>query len=286
MSVRRPLLLTAAVVVAATVAAILLIAMRGGGAHGRAVPARSAVVWALGDGADGSAGAGALGQRLSSPRPDRFLYLGDVYEDGTAEQFQSNYAPAYGALRAVTLPTPGNHDWPNHSTGYDPYFGAAAAPGRHFQAVELAGWKIVSVNSEDPQSPAQLRFLRLAMAGQGTCRIVLWHRPRFSAGTVHGDDPSVEPLWGLVRGHAAIVLAGHEHNMQRLRPEAGTTQFISGAGGRKLYPLHTDDGRLAFSDGSQLGALRLRLSPGRALASFVAADGRTLDSSVVRCRPA
>jgi len=242
------------------------------------------VVWALGDGADGSPEAIALAQRIAAGRVDRFLYLGDVYEEGTAEEFQRNYEPVFGALRTVTSPTPGDHEWRNHEAGYDPYWGPTAGEGVGFYAYRLAGWRIVSVNSEVPQDPAQLRFLGRQMAGPGNCRLVFWHRPRFSAGTRHGDEPGVEPFWRLVRGHAAIVVGANDHDMQRMKPNGGTTQFVSGAGQAELYPVKREDPRLAFADDSQLGALRLALSPGRARASFVGASGRVLDSTVVRCR--
>ena len=37
-----------------------------------------AVVWAVGDGADGSAAAGRVAVTIRASRPDRVLYLGDV----------------------------------------------------------------------------------------------------------------------------------------------------------------------------------------------------------------
>ena len=92
------------------------------------------------------------------------------------------------------------------------------------------------------------------------------------------------PLWSLLRGRAAIVVAAHEHGMQRFKPIDGITQFVSGAGGRSLYRLDDHD-RLAFGKDRSHGALRLRLRRGRAQYAFVTAGGRTLDSGTVRCRP-
>ena len=56
----------------------------------------SAVVWAVGDGANGGSEAKALAARIARGPIDRFLYLGDVYDDGTAEEFAESYAPVYG----------------------------------------------------------------------------------------------------------------------------------------------------------------------------------------------
>ena len=91
------------------------------------------------------------------------------------------------------------------------------------------------------------------------------------------------PLWDALRGHATIVLSGHDHDLQRFRPSGGLTQFVSGAGGRGLYPLR-DDRRLAFGNDSTYGALRLQLRRGRARWAFVGAAGRTLDRGTLRCR--
>ena len=102
---------------------------------------------------------------------------------------------------------------------------------------------------------------------------------------MHSDEQDdVAPLWDAVEGHAAIALAGHDHNMQRFKPTGGTTEYVSGAGGKDRYALDASDPRLAFSDDDSDGALRIELSPGRADLRFVAADGTILDRSKVTCQ--
>jgi hypothetical protein len=108
------------------------------------------------------------------------------------------------------------------------------------------------------------------------------HHPPFSAG-LHGDLSELQPILSELEGNASIVIAGHDHDMQRLEPVNGITQLISGAGGAGVYPVNRDDPRLAFFDDTHHGAVRLKLRPGRAVVSFVASDGTVLDRSVVRC---
>ena len=122
-----------------------------------------------------------------------------------------------------------------------------------------------------------------ATTSSGTCALAFWHRPRFSAGK-HGDQDDVSPLWDAVRGRAAVVVSGHDHNLQRLRPIGGTVQLVAGAGGRGRYDLDEGDRRLAFGTDQVDGALRMQLQPGAADVSFVANDGRTLDRTTVGCR--
>jgi hypothetical protein len=258
---------------------------RGGFRFVRDVPGARATIYAVGDGNAGAAGR-ALARRIAAAHPDRFLYLGDVYGHGTAKQFRTNYAPSFGRLARITAPTPGNHDWPNHDSGYDRYWRRAiGARVAHWYAFSAAGWRILSLNSEAPhdRGSPQYRWLRAQLRARGTCRIAYWHRPRFSAGTHHGDQQDVDAIWQALRGHAEIVIGGHEHDMQRFKPIDGMTQFVSGAGGKSHYDVRAD-GRLAFSDDTSDGALRLRLRPGAADFAFVDAAGRTLDRGTVSCR--
>jgi 3',5'-cyclic AMP phosphodiesterase CpdA len=249
--------------------------------------ATRAVVWAVGDGADGSASARQLARRMAAHPLDRLLYLGDVYERGTPAEFRRDYASVYGRLARETAPTPGNHDWPLHSRGYDRYWGRVL--GRRlgaYYSFRLAGWQVLSLNSEAPHGrrSAQLRWLRRELRGPGSCRLAFWHRPRYSAGLVHGDQPDVAPLWNALRGRARLVLSGHEHDMQRLRRRDGLTELVSGAGGHGHYPIDRGYRGLAFANDADYGALRLVLRPGRASFAFLAADGRTLDSGRASCR--
>ena len=232
-------------------------------AHGASDPTAPAEVWAVGDGADGLEPGKRVGRMIAAARPARLLYLGDVYYTGSRSEFDQNYHPAYGGLAHRTLPTPGNHDWARHAEGYHPYW--KETTGRTIPSAygtRVGGWEIISLNSETVSSdPAQVSWLRNRVASGGTCRIAFWHRPRFSAGR-HGDAPAVDPFWQTLRGRAALVLNGHEHNMQELRPRNGIRELIAGAGGRSHYGIDPGDTRVAWANTTAYGALRLRLSPG------------------------
>jgi hypothetical protein len=117
-----------------------------------------------------------------------------------------------------------------------------------------------------------------------TCRLAFWHRPRLSAGTVHGGAREVAPLWRALRGDARLVLNGHEHALMRYRRRAGLTEYVSGAGGRVRYALHADS-RLAFGRSDRTGALRIVLAPGEARLEFRDVSGAVLDRSRATCRP-
>jgi hypothetical protein len=245
-----------------------------------------AEVWAVGDAATPNDGARRLAAYIRSQRPDRFLYLGDVYEDGTAREFRLNYDPLYGSLARITDPTPGNHEWENRSSGYYPYW--RAKKGRRqppWSSTSIAGWQILALNSmaDHGQGSRQLRWLRRQLgATTGDCRIAFAHAPRYTAG-VYEDDSGMAPLWNELRGHARAFLSGHDHNLQRLRPVSGITQYIAGAGGATVYAVDEDDPQLAWGVSGLFGALRIALEPGLATFEFRDSRGRLLDRSRRRC---
>jgi len=257
------------------------------GGDDRPADGPAVVVWAVGDGADGGPAAEAVAERIVEDRAARLLYLGDVYETGSAEEFAAHYEPVYGSLAERTDPTPGNHEWPLHAEGYDPYWSRVKDREMpRWYATRAGGWRLISLNSEvdhEDGSP-QVKWLRsqLRRVG-GTCTIVFWHRPFLNAGR-YGDQVDVAPFVDALRGHAAIVLTGHDHNMQRFRPQDGIVHYVSGAGGHSRYEVESGDPRLAFSDHGHDGALRIQLRRRRADLAFVASDATVLDRSSVTCR--
>jgi calcineurin-like phosphoesterase family protein len=251
-------------------------------------PAGHATVWAVGDGANGSTASKQVAAMIARDDPARFLYLGDVYANGSAADFRHAYDPVYGRLAARTAPTPGNHDWGLRSQGYFPYWkrklGHALPP---WYAFDLGGWQILSLDSEAAHGPgsAQLAWLHRQVTAPGTCRLAFWHRPRYSAGRVHGDAPDMAPLWDALEGHAALVVNGHEHDLQRFAPRGGLVEVVAGAGGNGHYALKRGVRGLVFGDATHYGAARIDLGPGSAHITLVATGGKQLDTLDVPCSP-
>jgi hypothetical protein len=215
---------------------------------------------------------------------DALLYLGDVYPTGSETAFLS-YGKTLGSMARKTAPTIGNHEFRRRYEGYFPYWSKVRGrkPPKYY-SFQMAGWKILSLNSEIPSGPdsPQARWLTRQLKKPGTCRIAFLHRPPYSA-TSRGDNTDVDHLIGLLQGHASIVLSGHEHNMQRFLPINGLTHFVSGAGGRSANTV-IPDSRLAFGDDTHDGALRLKLQPKLAKFAFVTSNGKVIDKGRIGCK--
>ena len=250
----------------------------------------STVVWALGDGADGSRPARRLARFVARRRPDRFFYLGDVYERGTRADFRRKYSPLYGRLAWRTDPVLGNREYTNRKRGYYPYWRAARGwprtRARHRAYVDRSGWQVLAYSSEDnPRSEA--RWLRRRMRGhRGTCRVAIAHRGRYMvADEGHGNYSSQEPVWNVLKRRTAINLVAHHHLYGRLAPIDGVHVFVSGAGGHDLREMGEQQQEVEESETGEPIALRLVLRRGSARFTALDASGEVHDRGIIRCRP-
>lgn len=244
------------------------------------------VVYAVGDAATGNSDSQELADLVRNSGHDAFLYLGDVYESGTAGEFAANYKPSWGALDATCYPIQGNHDAPNYSKGYKPYFDAVGRPSMPYYGFKLNDWTFFMCSSEQPMDPTSAQYQWLAAklqanASPGRKNIACWHRPRYCSGS-HGDAVDTDPLWQLVNKQCALVLSGHAHNAQVLKADtSGCLQVVSGAGGRGLYAEIPGDSRLVWGEASGYAVAELRLADDLGL-SFLAEDGTEMWSMTLK----
>ena len=81
----------------------------------------------------------------------------------------------------------------------------------------------------------QLQWLEKELAASGSdWKIMYFHHPIYSSGGRHGSDTALrdqlEPLF--LKYGVDLVLAGHEHFYERLKPQKGIHYFISGGAGK------------------------------------------------------
>jgi hypothetical protein len=235
---------------------------------------------------------------VRSLEPSRVLLLGDIqYPAGTYHDFMTYYDPSWGRFNDKVLSAPGNHEYETPgAAGYLRYFGRRAHPLGHTYFSRTVGrWHVVSLDSNidrDGRS-REVRWLRrdLRDANQD-CIMAIWHHPRFSSGTEHGDDPSVTPFWrALYRARADAVLNGHEHNYERfarqrpsgVRARHGIREFVVGTGGGGLYPFGPPTPHSQKRVAGVFGALVMDLRPHAYRWKFVAVGGRVLDHGRTAC---
>jgi hypothetical protein len=208
--------------------------------------------------------------------------LGDnVYRADTGKEYRDCFNGAWGSLRNVTHPAPGNHDYADpDASGYFQTFGSRAGTrGEGYYAYSLGDWRVLVLNTNDGAcrfvacdgNSGQLAWAReeLAKTGEGSCVLAYWHHPRFSSGA-HGDSRWADDLWRtLADGGVDVVLNGHDHHYERFAPmdtdgkadPAGMRSFIVGTGGGEHYPIQQVSPNSEVRETGVTGALRLTLRP-------------------------
>ncbi|MBV1853939.1 CBM96 family carbohydrate-binding protein [Catellatospora tritici] len=221
--------------------------------------------------------------------------IGDnVYDNGTASEFNSLYEPTWGRHKARTRPAPGNHDYnTSGATGYYNYFGSVAGPsGRGYYSYDLGNWHIVSLNSNISMSAgsAQESWLRGDLAASTkSCTLAYWHHPLFTSGANHAPSTSTRPLYqALYDYNADVVVFGHNHQYERFAPmnPAGTLDnarglrsFVAGMGGAGLYSFGTIQPNSQARNNNTFGVLKFTLHASGYDWQFVPQAGKTYNDS-------
>ncbi len=238
------------------------------------------VVAAAGDGGDGTTRSNALAASVGASEASVLLYLGDLYERGTAAEFDFNYgrssfeagARQWGALARWTKPTLGNHEGFNIPTWRNYWHGRP-----NWETFVYGGVRFFDLNSECNRvggcgtASAQYRFVANALAANTqSCIVAFWHRPVLS---VWQDTPTMEPLWKLLADNGGdLVLDGHDHTALRTaplnaalqvgQPDSHMVQLTVGTAGHQLTSVSDNDPRYAWHLTGTAGAAYLTLVGG------------------------
>ena len=257
--------------------------------------ANSSVFAVIGDyGADTQAEAD-VAALVKSWDPDFIVTVGDNnYPDGAASTIDRNIGKYYhdfiypyqgsfgnGATSNRFFPSLGNHDW--HAPNVQPYLDYFTLPGneRYYDFIKgsVHFFIIDSVASEPDGTSStskQATWLRNAMAAStAKFNIVILHYPPYSSGTRHGSNKTLQ--WPYRDWGADAVLAGHEHNYERLLV-GGTLYIVNGAGGHSLYSFGTPIAGSQVRYDSDYGAMRVLASDTNIQFQFISRTGQLIDT--------
>lgn len=225
--------------------------------------------------------------------PDAVLALGDLqYPAGALADFKASYGKTWGALRDITLPVVGNHEYGTPgAAGFKKYFGIG---GRTYSSSRVGAWRVYRLDSNCSivDCAAQRRWLDRSLTKHPTrCSLIAFHHPRFSSG-LHGDNPVMTKMWRTAMKHGVdVALSGHDHLYERFRPmraygrvdkARGITSFVSGTGGYSHYGFKRRAGS-AYVQNTDFGVLLLKLRQGSFRWKFKSVDGETLDKGRRTC---
>lgn len=136
--------------------------------------------------------------------------------------------------------------------------------------------------------PEQIKWLEKELAASTSkWKIVVFHHPLYSSGRRHGSDRRLrevlEPL--LIEHNVSVVLNGHDHVYERVKPQKGITYFVVGAGGQlRSGNIDRGTGLTAKGFDTDLSFMAAEIDGDQMHFSVISRRGQVVDSGVITRR--
>ena len=179
----------------------------------------------------------------------------------------------------------GNHDareqryYKLFNMGGRLYYSFSPKPGVRFFALE----------STYPE-PEQIRWLEKELAGSNSdWKIAFFHHPLYSSGERHGSDirlrTVLEPLF--LKYNVSVVLTGHDHFYERVKPQKGIPYFVVGSGGKlRRGNIDRSTGITARGFDTDLAFMAAEITGDTLVFKTISRTGQTVDAGTILRRKA
>jgi 3',5'-cyclic AMP phosphodiesterase CpdA len=214
---------------------------------------------------------------------DLVVLVGDnLYGAERPQDFEKKFEIPYKSLLGAGVKfyaSLGNHD-AREQRFYKPfnmqgklYYAFSPKPNVRFFAFE----------STYPE-PEQIGWLEKELAASNDdWKIVFFHHPLYSSGDRHGSDQRLrevlEPLF--LKYNVSVVLNGHDHFYERVKPQKGITYFVVGSGGQlRRGNIDRGSGITATGFDTDLAFMAAEISGDQMYFNTISRVGQTVDSGV------
>ncbi|HLL23922.1 MAG TPA: metallophosphoesterase family protein [Kofleriaceae bacterium] len=242
-------------------------------------------VLVFGDSGAGTSDQVSLRAQMDEVPYEVIIHTGDLaYESGTLTELEDTVFDIYDDLfRHIPFyPASGNHDYKTMD----------GAPFREVFKLPENGedekwysydWGRIHFATLDTEADykTQVEWLDRDLAASTLpWKIIYLHRPPYSSGN-HGSDMMLRKLLApvLERHRVQLVLAGHDHNYERIVPQNGVTYIVTGGGGRGTYSVGTSS-FTAFSE-AVIHYVYLEVGVDELVMHAIDAEGTEFDSTVI-----
>jgi hypothetical protein len=240
---------------------------------------------AFGDSGGGGADQRALAAQMDTVPYELIIHTGDLaYDDGTIGQIEDTvfaiYAPLFQHL--PFFPAAGNHEYNTlQGAPFRAVFSLPGDGGEKWYSYDWGRIHFVALDTEADYA-TQAKWLDADLAATALpWKIVYFHKPPYSSGS-HGSDLSLrkalEPVF--VKHRVQLVLAGHDHDYERMHPQQGVYHIVTGGGGVGTRPVGTS-GFTAFSE-DVIHFVYADVRVDEMILHAIDANGMEFDSVVIR----
>ncbi|HTL86248.1 MAG TPA: metallophosphoesterase family protein [Acidimicrobiia bacterium] len=197
-------------------------------------------ILAFGDSGGGGTDQKQLARWMADFPYDLIIHTGDIaYDDGSLGQFEDNVFGIYHELfrNVPFFPAAGNHEY--KTLQGRPFRDVFALPGDSGEKWYSFDWGRVHFAALDTEADygTQMKWLEQDLAASELpWKIVFLHRPPYSSGA-HGSDTRLRNMLAPIveRHQVQLVLAGHDHDYERMAPQHGVNYIVTGGGGKGTY---------------------------------------------------
>jgi hypothetical protein len=254
----------------------------------------------IGDSGDGSKEQATIAKQLVAARQktpfDFILMLGDnIYGGGKPKYFKPYFEDPYKELLAANVQfyaALGNHDaasaefhvkYPHFNMGSKRYYNFVKGTSDESKLVEFF---VVDTNEDKTLRLEQLAWLDGALKGStAKWKVAYMHHSIFSSGRMHppylGMRNQLHPLFTKYKVN--LVLAGHVHAYERIKPQDGVQYITEGCSGKIMR--NTLDKRsplTAFGQDQQQSFLLAHVTNDELKIEAIGLDGKQFDTVTLK----
>jgi acid phosphatase type 7 len=189
---------------------------------------------AFGDSGGGGSDQYALLEQMYTVPYDLMIHTGDIaYDSGTIDQYEDNVFGVYADLfrNIPFMPASGNHDYRTMQGA--PFRDVFNLPGQEkWYSYDYGRVHFVALDTEADYS-TQAKWLEEDLANTKLpWKILYMHKPMYSSGE-HGSDTTLRAKIAPIaeKYGVQLILAGHDHNYERMKPQNGVAYVVTGGGG-------------------------------------------------------
>jgi predicted phosphodiesterase len=214
------------------------------------------------------------------------VMMGDnTYGGESARDFERRFEEPYQPLIDAGVKfyaALGNHDTPNQrnyklfNMGGKQYYTFRPKLGVRFFALD-----------SNYMSPEQLTWLENELKASGSdWKIAFFHHPLYSSGGRHGSDAALrdqlEPLF--IKYSVDVVLSGHDHFYERLKPQKGIAYFVVGGSAKLRSGDIGTTGLTAKGFDTGYSFMAVEIAGDEFHFQTVSDQGKTVDSGTIKRR--
>ncbi len=254
----------------------------------------------IGDSGDGSKEQAMIAKQLVAARQktpfDFILMLGDnIYGGGKPKYFKPYFEDPYKELLAANVQfyaALGNHDaasaefhvkYPHFNMGGKRYYNFVKGTPDESKLVEFF---VVDTNEENTIRVEQLAWLDGALKGStAKWKVAYMHHSLFSSGRMHppylGMRNQLHPLFTKYKVN--LVLAGHVHAYERIKPQDGVQYITEGCSGKIMRnTLDKGSSLTAFGQDQQQSFLLAHVTNDELKIEAFGLDGKQFDTVTLK----